>query len=255
MKKKRYTEIAAALCFTLILGGCNHAIEPLKRSDLERWVRAYENIAAVSPKLLDQKRASRADTVLTCSACRSTLEDQLVKAGYPNLRTFLVIDTRIRAAQVDFLHRQMTIAFKLVDNGVREQAKEKCVTSGSADANQQIVEHSMALVCWVLTKKIEQMRQTSELEDAIISKMTIESDVVFVGENYATVDRAGSDQRLIEEYRNGQSPEEKHAPNPKRVQACNRLELGLGDAQDKTTCPEIKAPLQRPIFQRQKVEA
>lgn len=72
--------------------------------------------------------------------------------------------------------------------------------------------------------------------------MTIESDVVFVGENYASLDRVFSNQRLIEDYRSELLPEEKNSPDPQRVRACNRLELGLGDAQDKTRCPEIKTP-------------
>ena len=244
----RYTRIVA-LCATVFLSSCSHSIEPLKHSDLERWVRAYENIASVSPKLLDQKRASRAGALLACSACRSTLEEQVVKAGFPDLRAFLVIDTRIRVAQVNFLHRQMTKALVSLDHGVQAGAKESCPPLGSFDTKQQMVENSMTLVCWVLTKKVEQMRKTSEIEDAILRKMTIERDVVFVGENYATLDRAISDQRLIEDYRADLSPEEKNSPDPQRVQACNRLKLGFGDVQDKTKCPEIKTPLIRPSFQ------
>ena len=87
------------------------------------------------------------------------------------------------------------------------------------------------------------MRKTSEIENTIISKMTIESDVAFVSENYATLDRTISDQRLIEDYRNDLSPEEENSPDPQRVQACNRLKLGLGDPQDNTKCPDIKTAL------------
>ena len=100
----------------------------------------------------------------------------------------------------------------------------------------------MTLICWVLVKKVEQMRKTSEIEDAVISKMTIESDVVFVSENYATLDRTLSDARLIEDYRNDLLPEEKDSLDPQRVRACNRLELGLGDEKDKIKCPDIKTP-------------
>jgi hypothetical protein len=229
-----------ALCVTMFFSSCGHSVEPLKPRDLKRWVRAYKNIASVSPILLDQKRASRAGTLLACSACRSTLEDQVVKAGYPNLQAFFFIDTRIRVAQVDLLHRQMTNALDSLDHEVQADAKESCTRSGSLDPDQRMMERSMTLVCWVLAKKVEQMRKTSGLEDAIISKMTIESDVVFVSENYATLDRTLSDTRLIEDYRNEMLPEEKNSLDPQRVQACNRLKLGLGDEKDKTTCPEIK---------------
>ena len=237
---KSYARVIA-LCTTMFLSSCDHSVQPLKPSDLERWVRAYENIASVSPNLLDKKRNSRAGTLLACSACRSILEDQVVKAGYPSLQAFLVVDTRIRVAQVDFLHRQMTNALDSVEQGVKADLKS-CTRSDSSDPNQRMVEHSMTLVCWVLVKKVEQMRKTSGIEDAIISKMTIESDVVFVSENYATLDRTLSDTRLIEDYRNDLSPEEKNSPDPQRVQACNRLKLGLGDGYDKTKCPEIKSP-------------
>jgi len=236
---QRFSQIVA-LCGTIFLGSCSRPIEPLDHGDLERWVRAYGNIASISPKLLDQKRAVRASTLLTCSACRSTLEEQVVKAGYPNLPAFLVIDTRIKAAQVNVLHRQMTKALDSLDREFQADTKEPCVSSGPRDQNQQMVEHGMTLVCWVLAKKVEQMRKTSEVEDAIISKMTIESDVVFVGKNYATLDRAMSDQRLIEDYRIDLSSEEKNSPDPQRLQACNRLELGLGDDKGKTKCPAIR---------------
>ena len=236
---KRYARVIA-LCATMLLSSCGHSVEPLKPQDLELWVRAYENIASVSPDLLDQKRASRAGTLLACSACRSTLGDQVVKAGYPSLQAFLVIDTRIRVAQVDFLHRQMTNALDSLDHGLQADAKESCTRSGSPDPNRRMMERGMTLICWVLAKKVEQMRKTSEIEDAVISKMTIESDVVFVSENYATLDRTLSDTRLIEDYRNDLLPEEKDSLDPQRVRACNRLELGLGDEKDKTKCPEIK---------------
>jgi len=224
------------------LSSCGHSFEPLKHSDLERWVRAYENIASVSSDLLDQKRASRAGTLLACSACRSTLEDQVTKAGYPNLQAFLVIDTRIRAAEVAFLHRQMTNALDSLDHGMQADAKESCAPTGSSDLNQRMVEHGITLVCWVLAKKVEKMRKTSEIEDAVISKMTVESDVVFVSENYATLDRTISDMRLLEDYRNDLLPEEKGSLDLQRVRACNRLKLGLGDEQDKIKCPEIIPP-------------
>lgn len=236
---KLYARIIS-LCVTIFLSGCNHSIKPLNDSDLERWIHAYENITAVSPTLLQQKRASREGTLLTCSACRSILEAQVVKAGYSNLPEFFVIDMRIRVAQVDFLHRQMTKAVDSLSQGVKAEAKESCVSSGSSDPDQQLVEHGLSLVCWVLVKRVEQMSKTSRMEDAIISKITIESDVVFVGENYATMDRTLSDQRLIEDYRYDLSPEAKRSPDPQRAQACDRLALGLGDAQDRAKCPGIR---------------
>ena len=242
---KRYTGIVA-LCATVFVGSCSQSIEPLKQSELERWVRAYENIAMASPDLLDKKRASRASTLLACAVCRSTLEELVVDAGYPNLPAFLVIDARIRVAQVYFLHRQMTNALDSLYDGVRGDATQPCIPSGSLGTNQQIVENGITLICWVLTKKIEQIKKTGELEDAIIRKMTIESDVAFVSKNYATLDRTTSDQRLIDDYRNDLSPDEKNSPDPQRAQACNRLKIGLGDAQDKSKCPDIKTPLIRP---------
>jgi hypothetical protein len=238
---KSYTRVIA-LCAAMFLCSCGHSFEPLKHSDLERWVRAYENIASVSPNLLDQKRVSRAGTLLACPACRSILEDQVIKAGYPNLQAFLVIDTRIRVAEVDFLHRQMTKALDSLDHAVQADAKGSCAPKGSSDPNQRMVEHSITLVCWVLAKKVEQMKKSSEIEDAVISKMTIESDVVFISANYATLDRTLSDTRLIEDYRNDLLPEEKGSLDPQRVRACNRLKLGLGDKQDKSKCPEIITP-------------
>lgn len=237
---KRYAR-TMSLCFAVVLSSCSQSIEPLKHSDLQRWVRAYENIASASPALLDQKRASRSGSLLACSACRSTLQDQVVKAGYPSLPAFLLIDTRIKAAELDFLHRQMTNALDALDQGVRAEAKKSCVSSDSSVPDQQIVEHGLSLVCWILVKKLEQMKKTSGMEDAIISKITIENDVVFVGENFATLDRTLSDQRLIDEFRNGLLPEEKNSPDPQRVQACKRLKLGLGDAQDRTKCPKPPA--------------
>lgn len=238
---KSYTR-GITFCAAILLSSCGYSFEPLTHSDLERWVRAYGNITSVSPKLLDQKRASRADTLLACSACRSTLEDQVIKAGYPNLQAFLVIDTRIRLAEVDFLHRQMTKALDSLDHAVQADAKESCAPKGSSDPNQRMVEHSITLVCWALAKKVEQMKKSSEIEDVVISKMTIESDVVFVSANYATLDRTLSDTRLIEDYRNDLLPEEKSSPDPQHVRACDRLKLGLGDEQDKSKCPEIIKP-------------
>lgn len=155
---KRYANIIA-FCTTIFLGSCSHSIEPLKHSDLERWVRAYGNIASVSPKLLDQKRASRADVLLACSACRSTLEEQVVKAGYPDLGAFLVIDTRIKVAQADFLHRQMTSALNALDHEVQAGAKESCMSSGLSHPTRPMVEHGMMLICWALAKKVEQMKK------------------------------------------------------------------------------------------------
>lgn len=225
------------LCATMFLAGCGESFEPLQRSDLERWVRAYENIAVVSPALLEQKRASGADSVLTCSTCRSTLGDQVVKAGYPNLQSFVITDTRIKVAQIDFLHRKMTSILGSLDDAARAEAKKSCVASDSSDPDKQIVAHGLSLICWMLVRHVEQMKKTSAMEDAIISKISIESDVVFVGENYATMDRTMSDERLIEDYGHSLSPQERNSPDRQRIRACNRLELGFGDAQDKATCP------------------
>lgn len=80
----------------LLLSACNpfNSLQ-LQQDDIDRYITAYRNIAAVSPQLKKQRKVENAVSVLTCEECRDILRNAVRKAGYDGISDFLLADARI----------------------------------------------------------------------------------------------------------------------------------------------------------------
>lgn len=79
----------------LCLGACDSNPLALTEEDVERYIRAYENIANVSGELEQARINSQSFTIFDCEECRSIWRRAVQDAGYSNLKSFMLADLRI----------------------------------------------------------------------------------------------------------------------------------------------------------------
>ena len=79
----------------LCLGACDSNPLALTEEDVERYIRAYENIAKVSGELEQARIDSKSLTIFDCEECRSIWRRAVQDAGYSNLKSFMLADLRI----------------------------------------------------------------------------------------------------------------------------------------------------------------
>ncbi|MBA53936.1 MAG: hypothetical protein CMK89_05725 [Pseudomonadales bacterium] len=79
----------------LCLGACDTNPLALTEEDVERYIRAYENIAEVSGELEQARIDSKSLTIFDCEECRSIWRRAVQDAGYSDLKRFMLADLRI----------------------------------------------------------------------------------------------------------------------------------------------------------------
>ncbi len=83
------------LCLPLLLSACSVFTSALTDKDVAQYIKAYDNIAAISPELAKLKSDNASLSVLTCGPCRARIEQAVQEAGYADLKTFIAMDIRM----------------------------------------------------------------------------------------------------------------------------------------------------------------
>lgn len=91
-------KLIAAIILPLLICACSQFSSALTDKDVEQYVQAYRNIAAISPALELKQKETKSLTVLTCTPCRAELTKAVQQAGYKDLTAFHLADVRMHLA-------------------------------------------------------------------------------------------------------------------------------------------------------------
>lgn len=187
------------LSFILIqfISGCDFLPKPLTDQDIEKYIAAYENIAEASPSLEKQKRDSNSSTVLTCAECYNTLNDAVVKAGYKDLKDFLIADTRIHLTLRYYTYAQITKIVGEASSGVTPE--EFCAVperiQNSKDP-EQVKKQCENIKVWA-----GHLKTISSSIYAIAEKLLTDGDIAVVAKNIEGIEKALFNPKLVDDFR------------------------------------------------------
>jgi len=181
----------------ILISGCDFLPGPLTDEDIEKYVAAYENIAEVSPILEKQKKDSNSSSVLTCTECYSTLNDAVVKAGYKDLKDFLIADTRIHLTLRYYTYAQITKIVGEASNGVTPE--EFCAIpehiQNSKDP-QEVKKQCENIKVWA-----GYLKTISNAIYAIAEKLLTDGDIAVVAKNIEGIEKALFNPKLVDDFR------------------------------------------------------
>lgn len=187
--------------FLLILSGCDFLPKPLTDKDIEQYIKAYQNIAEVSPILEKQKKESGSVTIFTCKECYSTLNDAVVKAGYDDLQQFLVADTRIHLTLKYYAYASIAKLVGEAGGEVSEKipAEEICAIPENIQNSKDPQE--MKTQCENIKIWSGYLAKISKTIYAIAEKLINDSDMAVVARHAEAIESALFNPKLVDEFR------------------------------------------------------
>lgn len=181
----------------LFISGCDFLPKPLTDKDIEKYITAYENIAEVSPTLEKQKQNSNSSTVLTCTECYKTLNDAVVKAGYDDLKDFLIADTRIHLTLRYYTYAQITKIVGEASSGVTPE--EFCAVperiQNSKDP-QEVKKQCENIKVWA-----GYLKTISSAIYAIAEKLLTDGDIAVIAKNIDSIEKALFNPQLVDDFK------------------------------------------------------
>ncbi len=96
------------LCLPLLLCACSVLSSALTDKDVAQYIKAYENIAAISPELTKLQADDKALTLITCAPCRVRLEQAVQEAGYDDMKSFVAMDIRMHLTLRAWVYVEIT---------------------------------------------------------------------------------------------------------------------------------------------------
>ena len=96
------------LLLPLLLCACSVLTSALTDKDVAQYIKAYENIAAISPELTKLQSDNKSLSVMTCAPCRARLEQAVQEAGYADLKSFIAMDIRMHLTLRAWVYVEIT---------------------------------------------------------------------------------------------------------------------------------------------------
>ena len=197
----RKLSVLIILCITLT--ACDYLPRSLTDKDITQYVHAYENLAAISPKLEEARKQSNAISIFTCKTCLDLMTEAVRDAGYESFESFLLMDLRISYTMryVVYLRISKLIGDTSQDLPVEEACSKEHIDS-IQDPEQRNKVEQYCRQAIVLSRHIERIGQLlSNLVEKLISK----GDLSMVEKHFDALSKAITDQRLVSEFNRNSS--------------------------------------------------
>jgi hypothetical protein len=199
MKNKIMKNFALILLVfvTALLSACKLLTKPLSDADISQYIQTYNNIAAVSPTLEKQKSDSKSTTILTCTACHDTLRDAVTKAGYADIKSFLIADARMHLTLNLYYHLKLTELVGEAANGVPAEdfCKVADLINGTPDP-KQATEY-----CRKIKTTTGYLKKLGDVVVNLAKKLLSDGDIETVGKQVDSINAALTNENLIADFK------------------------------------------------------
>lgn len=189
-------ELALLLMLSLV-SACGFFSKTLTDQEVEQYIKAYQNIAEASPKLSKQKESSHSTTLLTCLPCHDTLRDAVVKAGYADVKSFLIADARMHLALNYYYH--LELARLAGDTTHAVKAQDFCQLTDSVNASQD--PKQAKLICQKITTTTSYLKKIGDVIYKIAESLLQEGDAAVVAKHAEAIQQALSNEHLVDDFR------------------------------------------------------
>jgi hypothetical protein len=185
------------ICLPLLLFACSVFSTALTDKDVEQYVQAYRNIAAISPALEVLRKENKSLLVLTCTPCRVPLEKAIQEAGYKDLTQFLIADARMHLA----LRAYATVQITKLAGTVGEQLtpEEFCKLKDEIAKTNDPKE--VKLECERVLASASYLNKAGKVIVGLAEKLLHQADIAMIGKHIDAISSALFNEKLVDDFR------------------------------------------------------
>lgn len=186
-----------ALTLLLLLGSCGYIIAPLNDKDIQQYIKAYENLATISPQLANERAKSNSVSILTCKECLALLDTAVKEAGYSSYRSFLATDIRIHYAMRHVLYLEIAQITAGVASDVPDE--QFCSDPGSVVISDKAKTEQVEKLCGQISTIAGFIEKFARWFDGVADKLVTEGDLEVVAKYLDQIHAVQTNENLIDE--------------------------------------------------------
>lgn len=184
------------LCLPLLLCACSAFTSALTDKDVAQYIKAYDNIAAISPELTKLQSDNKSIALMTCGPCRARLEQAVQEAGYVDLKAFMAMDIRMHLTLRAWVYVTITKMGGEVGQGVAASDFCKLKENIARSANPE----EMKRHCDRLQSYSSYLDKAGAIAVAVAEKLLKEGDIDVVAKHESAIFKAFVNPKLHDDY-------------------------------------------------------
>lgn len=196
MKKRNFVFL-----FVVMIVSCNYLIDSLTEEDIAQYVKAYDNLAKVSPLIDKELINSQSESIFTCKECRNLMSKAVTDAGYSSFKWFIVMDLRIHYTMRYVLYLQ--IAEFIGDEAKDIPLESLCTNQKIRSMLDQEQKKKIDENCIHVAALSQHISIVASLINNVAKQLLIKGDLKILGENFDKIQAVISNEKLSEELRSG----------------------------------------------------
>jgi hypothetical protein len=186
------------IALLLLLSSCGFLVPSLTETDIQQYIKAYDNFAAISPQLQSERKKSNSISILTCGKCLGLLDSATQKAGYSGFKSFLVTDIRIHYSMRYVIYLKIA---QLLGSAASEVPDEQhyCTNPDNTEISDKKKKEEADRLCRQISSLSGFIKKFGHFVDAAAEKMIFKGDLVIVEKHFDGIHAAHTNNKLIDE--------------------------------------------------------